>query len=591
MLFLFSTEDLILRSTDAGSLDRDELLRLPDLFLALADEATLAQLISPDFTEFKRKMPLRWQGQTRCGSFSVKHCIDAGRCFIEVCGEYDAATFHAVSSSKSDSPLMVSEKTLATIIELAVDGIVIINQDGIVQGFNLAAEKMFGYNACEVLGNNVSMLAPEPHRSQHDEYMRRYLNTRIPHIIGIGRQIDAQRKDDSIFPIDLAVGEVRLESGSLFTGFIRDLSESRKLESERNSFFQMSLDLFCIIGFDGKFKRVNPQWHDIMGYADEELDGTDFANLIHSDDLGESGQLLTDILGVRNVVGRVMRLRKKNGEYLWMLWTSSVDRANQAVYGVSRDITQQRQILEELQHAKQEAERLSRAKSVFITKMNHELRTPLNSIIGFSRHLQKYAEQVTPKEMLFLERISRNGESLLQLINTILDYSRSESGFIEVNRVPVNVADLLAEVIDLMQIMINGKEIDLELRLPKICCEISSDLLKLRQIMQNLIDNAIKFSDYSKVLIELVVDADNIPEKITVTDSGSGIAKDQLEMIFAAFQQGDNSLARRYGGAGLGLAIARSFAQLLGFEITVESVLGQGSTFTLHLKKTGEKEA
>lgn len=245
MFFLFSIDDLILRSTDAGSLNNDKFLRLPDLFPALGDEATLAQLTSPDFTGLKRKMPLCWRGQTQCGTFSCRHSIDGGRGFIEVSGEYAADIIQTAASLGNDNPLLVSEKTLATIIELAVDGIVIINQNGIVQGFNRAAEKMFGYNACEVLGENVAMLAPEPHRSRHDEYMRRYLNSGIPHIIGIGRQTDAQRRDGSIFPMDLAVGEVKLESGSLFTGFVRDLSESRKLESERNSFFRCRLISFA----------------------------------------------------------------------------------------------------------------------------------------------------------------------------------------------------------------------------------------------------------------------------------------------------------------------------------------------------------
>jgi PAS domain S-box-containing protein len=346
----------------------------------------------------------------------------------------------------------------------------------------------------------------------------------------------------------------------------------------------MSLDLFCILGFDGKFRRVNPQWQDVMGYAPGELEGSELAALIHPDDVGESGQLLTDILGVRNVVGRVMRLRKRNGEYLWMLWNSSIDLANNAVYGVSRDITEQRRILEELQNAKLEAERSSAAKSVFIAKMNHELRTPLNSIIGFSRHLQRHAEQFTAKEMLFLERISRNGESLLQLINTILDYSRSESGFSELHLSRVKILDMIEEVVDLMQILIEEKGVEIELQLPDKCCEIESDQVKLRQILQNLIDNAVKFSDRSKVVIVLTADRNGLPEKITITDSGPGISPDQLEVIFEAFQQGDNSLARRYGGAGLGLAIARSFADLLGIEITVDSTLGNGSTFTLYLR-------
>ncbi|KAF1083174.1 MAG: Sensor histidine kinase [Candidatus Rifleibacterium amylolyticum] len=588
MLFVFRLDNLLLHYTDAGTNDAgsaDAATRLTDILPQLVVDDLLKQLSAPGFSGFERKMPLYWKGMKRCGMFRVNRKLIDGFDCVEVSGEWLGESVLS-THSVSDNPLLVSEKTLATIIELAVDGVVIIDQQGMVQGFNRAAEKMFGYNACEVLGGNVSVLAPEPHRSKHDEYMQRYLNTRIPHIIGIGRQVDAQRRDGSLFPVDLAVGEVRLESGSLFTGFIRDLSESRKLESERNSFFLMSLDLFCILGFDGRFRRVNPQWQDVMGYAPGELEGSELAALIHPDDVGESGQLLTDILGVRNVVGRVMRLRKRNGEYLWMLWNSSIDLANNAVYGVSRDITEQRRILEELQSAKLEAERSSAAKSVFIAKMNHELRTPLNSIIGFSRHLQRHAEQFTPKEMLFLERISRNGESLLQLINTILDYSRNESGFSELHLSRVKVPDMIEEVIDLMQVLIEEKGVEIELQLPAECCEIESDQVKLRQILQNLIDNAVKFSDRSKVVIALTVDQNNLPEKVAITDSGPGISPDQLEVIFEAFQQGDNSLARRYGGAGLGLAIARSFADLLGIEIRVASTLGKGSTFTLHLRKS-----
>lgn len=591
LLFIFSAEDWSLQFADSengrNNVWNNYSLHVSDIFPALADESLRNEISAPDFIRCEKRLVLNWQGTKCCGQFRISHTVIGGQHFVEIIGDYAESTAEMpLASPPVDSRLQVSEKTLATIIELAVDGIVIVDKNGIVQGFNRAAEKMFGYTAGEIIGGNVSALAPEPHRSRHDEYMKRYLDTRIPHIIGIGRQVDAQRKDGSLFPIDLAVGEVLLESGSLFTGFIRDLSESRKIESERNSFFQMSLDLFCILGFDGRFKRVNPQWCDVMGYAPGELEGRELVELIHPDDLGESGQLLTDILGVRNVVGRVMRLRQKDGNYLWMLWNSSIDRANQAVYGVSRDITEQRKILEELQSAKVEAERSSQAKSVFIAKMNHELRTPLNSIIGFSNHLQRAATQFTPKEMLYLERISRNGEALLQLITGILDYSKGESGFAELNLASVNVPDMLAEIIDLMQILIEEKGIVLELRLPSACQNIQSDPMKLRQIMQNLIDNAIKFSNHSKVVVELIVDADNFPEKIAVTDSGPGIALDQLGVIFDAFQQGDNSLARRYGGIGLGLTIARSFADLLGMKIEVESSPGLGSKFTLRLKSS-----
>ena len=534
--------------------------------------------------------------QLLSGRFVFSPVKLGGHDFIEVVCECSMAKNRDNEFEVSDmlvaaqKNLLVSERTMATIVDLAVDGVVIINDQGNIQAFNRAAERMFGYRCSEVLGRNVSLLTPEPHRSRHDSYIKRFLTTRIPHIIGIGREVDAQRKDGGLFPIDLAVGEVRLETGSLFTGFIRDLSESRKLISERNSFFQMSLDLFCILGFDGLFRRVNPQWHDVMGYAPEDLQGRPLGDLIHPDDVGPDSHILQEILGERNVFGRVMRLRQKNGGWRWILWNSSVDRANRAIYGVSRDITEQKTMLEELQQAKAEAEKSSMAKGIFIAKMSHEFRTPLNSIIGFSRHLQKNTDnRFSDRDMLYLDRILRNGETLLKLIISILDFSRSESHQLEVEKREVNLRELLAEIIDLMQVLIEEKQVDILLSVPENCLNISTDTVKLRQILQNLIDNAIKFSAEKPVKIEVKVDEQNRPRQIDIVDAGPGIEVDKLDLIFEAFQQADNRVARKYGGAGLGLAIARSFAELLGMKIVVKSEPGHGSCFSVILPENGEK--
>lgn len=481
-----------------------------------------------------------------------------------------------------ENRLRVSEKTMASIIELAVDGIVIIDQNGIVQGFNRAAEKMFGHSAAEIIGKNVAVLMPEPHRHLHNGYIQRYLATGIPHIVGIGRQVEALRSDGSLFPIDLAVGEVKLVTGSLFTGFVRDLSEARKIESERNSFFQMSLDLFCIIDMNGVMRRTNSQWLDLMGYVPAEVEGYSLSKFIHPEDVEDIDSFISENLSGRNILGRVMRLKQSDGQYRWILWNSTVDRENSAVYGVGRDITEQKKILEELENARGEAERSSRARGAFIAKMSHEFRTPLNSIIGFSRHLQKNTENhFNPRELLYLDRIASNGNTLLRLVNNVLNFAKAEAGFVEVQNQPVNLAELIHEVIDLMQILIEEKQVELQLEIPDDCQTIVSDPIKLRQIIQNLVDNAMKFSDNKPVEIKLIADPDRKPRRLEIIDSGPGIADDQLIVIFEAFQQGDNSFARKYGGAGLGLSIARSFAELLNLKLEVRSQLGMGSCFSI----------
>lgn len=596
MLLIFSSADFTLQyadkeATGCFNLAEKGTCRISDIHPELGNPLFIEELKALCDGRLKKIETVLKFSQGPCagvaGRFGIRPVTIAGCPLLELTCETcspEASDQHGQKDLLYDTQrrLLVSEKTMSAIIELAVDGVVIIDSRGIIQGFNRAAEKMFGFSSDEALGQNVSILMPEPHRTKHNSYIERFLTTRIPHIVGIGREVEAQRRNGDLFPIDLAVGEVILESGSLFTGFIRDLSESKKLISERNSFFQMSLDLFCILGYDGVLRRVNPQWHDVMGYSPEELEGRHIGDLIHPDDLEGSGQILTEILGGRNVFGRVLRIRQKDGAWRWILWNSSIDRSNQAVYGVSRDITEQKQILEELQNAKSEAERSSQAKSFFIAKMSHELRTPLNSIIGFSRHLQKNIEKkFSDRDMLYLDRISRNGEALLKLINGVLDYSRSESRQLAADIREVNLSELLAEIIDLMQVLIEEKHVSLQLIMPESNVLIRSDPVKLRQIIQNILDNAVKFSDQASVVVELFADSHGDPVRIDVTDSGPGIDEDKLELIFEAFQQADNRVARKYGGAGLGLAIARSFADLLGIRLRVKSAPGAGSCFSI----------
>lgn len=477
--------------------------------------------------------------------------------------------------------MVAREKILETIFYSAVDSLILINSRGIICEFNEAAERVFGYSRSEVVGKNVSMLMPEPHRSQHDAYIARYFNTNIPHIIGIGREVEAQRKNGELFPADLAVGEVRLKDDVLFAGFLRDMSEYKKLESESQSFFKMALDMFAILDLEGNFTTANSRWTNELGYLPSELVGMNIAEMIREKGYSKE-KILRFILGKKMLKGFSLDIRSSGGDFRNILWNSFIDMKVGAIYVVARDVTDQQIMLNELEAEKNRAEGASQAKSFFIAKMSHELRTPLNSIIGFSRFLQKnLAGNLLEKDLIFLDRIRRNGDSLLRLINGILEFSRTEAGFVETDIQEVELPALVHEVLDLMSLEADEPDIRFEFDQQSECRKIMSDEVKLTQILQNLIDNAVKFSHGQTVVIRLQTDPSGCPTRLDVIDQGKGIAPEQQDQIFEAFQQVDNDSSRRYGGAGLGLAIARSFADLLGIVIEMQSQPGKGSCFSL----------
>ncbi|MBI1389032.1 MAG: PAS domain S-box protein [bacterium] len=254
------------------------------------------------------------------------------------------------------------------------------------------------------------------------------------------------------------------------------------------------------------------------------------------------------------------------------------------VIALGQDITDMIRIQTELEYAKLSAEEASRAKSEFLANISHELRTPLNSVIGYSQLLiKKTAAQLNEREILFLQKISSNGIHLLSLINEILDLSKIEAGRMEVDRVPVEIDRLLRETTDSLEIQARAKGLYLHVETPK-CGPIETDPAKLKQILINLIGNAIKFTSRGGVTVRLVRgDDDSAPRRIEVIDTGIGIAADKINVIFNAFQQAEGRISRKYGGAGLGLSISKRLCELLGFTLTVNSQLNHGSTFSIDL--------
>ena len=409
------------------------------------------------------------------------------------------AIFRNVTKRKKiERALSESEARQRAILENAADGIITINENAVVESFNPAAEKIFGYRAEEVVGRNVNILQPEPYHSLHNGYIRNYLTTSKARVIGIGREVSGRRKDGTIFPLYLAVSEVCLENRRIFTGIVRDITKRKQAE-------------------------------------------------------------------------------------------------------------------EALQHAKEEAEAANRAKSEFLASMSHEIRTPMNAIIGMAELL--WETPLAPEQQEYVQAFRTAGENLLGIINDILDISKIEAGRIELETIEFDLRELVEKTCEIMALRAHEKGLELACRvMPDVPDRLMGDPIRLRQILINLVGNAVKFTEKGEVILEVrttnseVDDADkqdktgktDLIERdewdsellFSVKDTGIGLPEKKLDLIFERFSQVDTSTTRKHGGTGLGLSISKRLAELMGGRIWVESKLNVGSTFffTAKFSALPEKE-
>lgn len=364
-----------------------------------------------------------------------------------------------------------SRTRIESILDTVLDGILTIDEFGIIETVNPATERMFGYAAAEMIGRNVNMLMPPPYREEHDQYLRNYRSSGVPHIIGNGREVLGRRKDGSVFPIELAVSKMNVGQERRFTGLVRDITR-----------------------------------------------------------------------------------RKKSAELL--------------------------------QQAKEKAEQANRAKDIFLASMSHEIRTPLGGMLGMMELLSLGALSEEQRDTLQTARES--GENLLRVLNDILDWSKIEEGKLRISLQAMNLQTLLNQVLNNYKPLAEKKGLRLEQTVsPHDCAEYWADSLRLAQILNNFVSNALKFTHIGTVSLRAdVLQRDAISEEVcfVVRDSGVGIAADVQQRLFQNYGQGSDETARLYGGTGLGLAISSRLATLMGGEISMESVLGQGSVFALTLR-------
>jgi PAS domain S-box-containing protein len=371
-----------------------------------------------------------------------------------------------------------------------------------------------------------------------------------------------------------------------FAGFVAsgiDVTDRRQAEMERDRFFVLSMDMMCLATLDGSFTRVNPAFTRVLGYAQEDLLRRPFIELVHPDDRQATlDQLANQAMGLP-VVAFENRYRAADGTYKWLSWSApAAEPAGRTVYAVARDVTQQHEAEEHMRRAKEQAEAANQAKSRFLAHMSHEIRTPLASILGFADLLTEATAQ-NPAALRHARTIRTNAEHLLTLVNDILDISKIEASRMTLEVAECSPEELARDVEALLADRARAKGLAFEVEIARDTPRsVWSDPTRLRQILVNLVGNAIKFTESGSIGIAVKGDGEQ-GVAFTVRDTGIGMTQAQLDRIFQPFAQGDESMARRYGGTGLGLSISRALAEMLGGRLRVGSTPGAGASFVLNL--------
>lgn len=527
---------------------------------------------------------------------------------------------------------------LKAVIETAIDGIVTIDENGIIDFVNAATCQIFGYEASELLGNSINMLMPSPDSERHDGYMSNYKNTGVRKIIGIGREVRGKKKDGTLFPFWLSVSEVHLESKRLFTGIVHDLTEQKKVEEDlakinlklEDKIVERNKTLSDVID---KLLLANQQLHHEI----QERKAIEQALIMSREELQNTQNLVQDIInnypdGTISVVDREFNyiftggemynaLEKKplvgtqflpyldpeireqvkfdlapvfKGEiihdyeipqdvegYHFAMEAFPLKDADGKVSRIAiftRNISELKKIEADLREALKKERELGELKTRFVSMASHEFRTPLSTILSSASLMAQYTltEQQDKREKHF-QKVKSAVTTLTGILNDFLSLARLEEGRVEIHLEEFEFNSFCAEIIDEMQSILKPNQTIVANHFDeKVPVKLDKKLLKL--ILINLISNASKYSDDATEII-CNTELSKYRFSISVKDHGIGIPPEDKPHMFDRFFRASNAMNIK--GTGLGLNIVKRYVGLLDGFISFDSELGKGSIFTV----------
>ncbi len=494
---------------------------------------------------------------------------------------------------ENDKALQETNRFLENIMNTTTNAIFVLNLEGQFMGINRASTKISGYSVDELMGQPFSIVLAQnifPHIYEV------FLKTVVHGKTIYQYETEIIRKDGNVATVSFSLAPM-LEGEKIVSlvGTAEDITERKQVEEKlfiHSKILENLAEAINLSDENGKSFFTNPAFDRMFGYEPGELKKKQLS-IINTEAPQKNRRIMREIRDALKNNGfwkGEFNNRKKDGTHFVTSARISRLEISGMEYWVSvqEDITERKQVEQTLKEAKEQAESANRAKSEFLANMSHEIRTPMNAVLGFSELLSKLV--VDSQQKNYLDAIQTSGKTLLSLINDILDLSKIEAGRLKIQYEAINPHTLFNELQQIFAFKIADKKLDFIVEIDNNLPEaLRLDETRLRQVLLNIIGNAIKFTEkgYIKLSAQKISKINHHSKLdliISITDTGIGIPKDQKEIIFESFRQQDGQSTRKYGGTGLGLAISKRLVEMMDGHISVSSQVGTGSCFEITLE-------